>query len=148
MAFNRYNSEESTDFSDCEEFDMCAGGQCSRGGRNDDNGNGCGTSSRCNCANGNCGDGRQGGGSCGCRTVLPFDPSSIENILLMIFEKFNFRVLMEERACSAVLVTAGFAIAGGLFGKHLGGKVGAAVGGAVGGACGIGVVGKCDSTVL
>lgn len=125
MACHRSNSEDSSDYSDSGEFDMCAGGQCSHDGR------------------GNC-----GGGSCGdCDTILPFDASSIENILLMIFDKFNFRLLMEERTRSAVLITAGLAIAGGLIGQHVGGKVAAAVGGAVGGACGIGVVGKCGNIV-
>lgn len=66
----------------------------------------------------------------------------------MIFDKFDFQLLMEERTRSAMLVTAGFAIAGGLLGKHVGGKVGAAVGGAVGGACGITVVGKCGDIML
>lgn len=139
MACPRNNSEDSNEFSDCEEFDMCAGGQCSRGGRS---GGSCGGGS---CNSGSCSGGSCGSGTCGIRTMLPFDPSSIEKILLMIFEKFNFRMLIEERTRGAILVTAGFAIAGGLFGKHVGGNVGAAVGGAVGGACGIGVVGKCGN---
>lgn len=153
MAFHRNNSEESSEYSDCEEYDMCWGGQCSRGARSDGGNSGCNCSGRCTCAGSSSGarsrgGGSCGGGSCGRGGMLPFDPTSIENILLMIFEKFNFRVLMEERARSAILVTAGFAIAGGLFGKHFGGKVGAAVGGAVGGACGIGVVGKFNSIIL
>ncbi|XP_063619152.1 uncharacterized protein LOC134791952 [Cydia splendana] len=73
--------------------------------------------------------------------VLPFDPSSLENLILSIVDKFDFRVLMRnERTRDAALVTAGFALAGGLIGKMYGGRMGAAVGGAVGGACGIGVV--------
>lgn len=162
MSCHSYNCGDSSDFSDCEEFDMYSGGQCSRGGcgdasRGDVNcsGGSCSRSSRNSggsCGGGNCGSGRCGGGSCGggsggLGTLLPFDPSSIEKILLMIFDKFNFRMLIEERTRSAMLVTAGFAIAGGLLGKHVGGKVGAAVGGAVGGACGIGVVGKSCNIV-
>ncbi|KAI8437290.1 hypothetical protein MSG28_011662 [Choristoneura fumiferana] len=74
-------------------------------------------------------------------TGLPFDPSSIEDIILKISDKFNFRVLMNsEKAKGAVLVTTGLALAGGLIGKAYGGKMGAAVGGAVGGVCGIGLV--------
>ncbi|XP_047994021.1 uncharacterized protein LOC125232409 [Leguminivora glycinivorella] len=73
--------------------------------------------------------------------VLPFDPLSIENLILSVVDKFDFRVMMtNERTRDAILVTAGFALAGGLIGKMCGGRMGAAVGGAVGGACGIGVV--------
>ncbi|XP_061725079.1 uncharacterized protein LOC133531018 [Cydia pomonella] len=73
--------------------------------------------------------------------VLPFDPLSLENLILSMVDKFDFRVLMNnERTRDAMLVTAGFALAGGLIGKMYGGRMGAAVGGAVGGACGIGVV--------
>lgn len=149
MASPPYDSEDSSDYSDSEDFDLvCEGGRCSyvsRGG---------GSSSSCSCSGGGCGRPSSGGRSCGSggcgsggggfSSVLPFNPSSIEEILLMIFDKFNFRVLMEERTRGAVLITAGFAIAGGIFGKHVGGNVGAAVGGAVGGVCGIGVVGKCN----
>ncbi|VVC96874.1 unnamed protein product [Leptidea sinapis] len=72
---------------------------------------------------------------------LPFDPPSLENIILSITDKFNFRVILNDgRAKKAVLVTAGLSIAGALIGNRVGGKVGAAVGGAVGGACGLGVV--------
>lgn len=73
--------------------------------------------------------------------ALPFDPTSIEKIILSISDLFDFRVIMsDERAAGALLVTTGLAIAGGLLGRHYGGKIGAAVGGAVGGACGLGVV--------
>lgn len=75
--------------------------------------------------------------------TLPFDPTSIENIILSISDKFDFRVIMsDDRTKGALLVTAGLTIAGGLLGRHYGGKVGAAVGGAIGGACGLGIIGK------
>ncbi|XP_053613839.1 uncharacterized protein LOC128677186 [Plodia interpunctella] len=75
--------------------------------------------------------------SCG----LPFDPTALENIILKISDKFNFRmVLNDERAKTALMVTSGLTLAGTLIGRHYGGKVGAAVGGAVGGACGLGIV--------
>ncbi|XP_046972298.1 uncharacterized protein LOC124539033 [Vanessa cardui] len=75
--------------------------------------------------------------SCG----LPFDPTSLENIILTISDQFNFRILLNDgRAKSAFLVTTGLTLAGTLIGKHYGGKIGAAVGGAVGGVCGLGVV--------
>ncbi|KAM3959312.1 uncharacterized protein ACR2FA_006618 [Aphomia sociella] len=75
--------------------------------------------------------------SCG----LPFDPTSIENVILTICDKFDFRVVMnDERAKGALMVTTGLALAGTLIGRYYGGKFGAAVGGAVGGACGIGII--------
>lgn len=76
---------------------------------------------------------------------LPFDPSSIESIILKISDKFNFRVLMmssAKKAKGAALVTKGLALAGGVIGKAYGGKMGAAVGRAVGGVCGFGLVGE------
>ncbi|KAJ8709426.1 hypothetical protein PYW07_009252 [Mythimna separata] len=84
----------------------------------------------------------RGARACGRSDVtLPFDPSSIENVILTISDMFDFRVIMsDERAKGALLVTTGLAIAGGLIGRHYGGKIGAAVGGAVGGACGLGIV--------
>lgn len=82
------------------------------------------------------------GGTCG-TPVLPFDPSSIEKVILAISDSFDFRVVLsDERTKGALLVTTGFTIAGGLIGRHYGGKIGAAVGGAIGGACGLGIVGK------
>ena len=85
-------------------------------------------------------------GCCSSRTTsaaLPFDPSSIENVILTISDAFDFRVLMsDERTKGALLVTTGLAIAGGLIGRHYAGKMGAALGGAVGGACGLGIVGE------
>ncbi|CAG9793190.1 unnamed protein product [Diatraea saccharalis] len=74
-------------------------------------------------------------------TALPFDPTSLENVILTISDCFDFRVIMsDDRVKGAVLVTTGLALAGGLIGRHYGGKVGAAVGGAIGGACGLGFV--------
>ncbi|CAG5056935.1 unnamed protein product [Parnassius apollo] len=74
-------------------------------------------------------------------SALPFDPISLENIILNITDKFDFRVIWnDQRAKSALLVTTGLTVAGTLIGKHYGGKVGATIGGAVGGACGIGFV--------
>ncbi|KAL4719756.1 hypothetical protein ACJJTC_013316 [Scirpophaga incertulas] len=76
-------------------------------------------------------------GSC----ALPFDPSSLEEIILSISDTFDFRVIMkDERSKTALLLTGGLAVAGGLVGRHYGGKLGAAVGGAIGGACGLGIV--------
>ncbi|KAF9794956.1 hypothetical protein SFRURICE_005191 [Spodoptera frugiperda] len=82
------------------------------------------------------------GGGCGVASAaLPFDPASIENVILSISDSFDFRVIMsDERTKGAFLVTTGLAIAGGLIGRHYGGRIGAAVGGAVGGACGLGIV--------
>ncbi|XP_034836123.1 uncharacterized protein [Maniola hyperantus] len=82
------------------------------------------------------------GGSCSRGpSNLPFDPRSIENLILSISDQFNFRVLLNDsRTKKAVLVTAGLTLAGSLIGKHYGGKAGAAVGGAIGGVCGLGVV--------
>ncbi|XP_026753207.1 uncharacterized protein LOC113513413 [Galleria mellonella] len=75
--------------------------------------------------------------SCG----LPFDPTSLENVILTICDKFDFRIVLNDnRAKGALIVTTGLAVAGTLIGRHYGGKVGAVVGGAVGGACGIGVI--------
>lgn len=75
--------------------------------------------------------------------ALPFDPESLENIILDLTDKFNFRVIWsDQRAKSALLVTTGLAVAGSLIGKHYGGNMGAAIGGAVGGACGVGFVSK------
>lgn len=72
---------------------------------------------------------------------LPFDPSSLENIILLISDNFDFRVILsDERAKSALIVTTGLTLAGGFIGRHYGGKIGAAVGGAIGGVCGLGVV--------
>ncbi|PZC77433.1 uncharacterized protein LOC110376752 [Helicoverpa armigera] len=72
---------------------------------------------------------------------LPFDPACIEKVILSISDAFDFRVVLsDERTKSALLVTTGLALAGGLIGRHYGGKIGAAVGGAVGGACGLGIV--------
>ncbi|CAK1545377.1 unnamed protein product [Leptosia nina] len=85
----------------------------------------------------------RGARSCGITgaCTLPFDPTSIENLILSVTDMFDFRVLMSDKKVQgAVLVTTGLSIAGALIGKHYGGKVGAAVGGAVGGACGLGVV--------
>ncbi|CAG4985441.1 unnamed protein product [Colias eurytheme] len=82
-------------------------------------------------------------GLCGISSgnALPFDPSSIEKVILSISDQFNFRVILNDgRARSAVMITTGLTLAGALIGRHYGGKVGAAVGGAVGGACGLGVV--------
>uniref|UniRef100_A0A2A4K3X1 Glycine zipper 2TM domain-containing protein n=1 Tax=Heliothis virescens TaxID=7102 RepID=A0A2A4K3X1_HELVI len=80
------------------------------------------------------------GGRCG-NPALPFDPASIENVILTISDAFDFRVILsDERTKGALLVTTGLALAGGLIGRHYGGKIGAAVGGAVGGACGLGIV--------
>lgn len=74
---------------------------------------------------------------------LPFDPASIENVILSITDQFNFRVLLNENNVKkAMLITAGLTLAGSLIGKHYGGKAGAMVGGAVGGACSVGVIGK------
>lgn len=85
----------------------------------------------------------RGGGCGGGSAALPFDPASIENVILSISDSFDFRVIMsDERTKGAFLVTTGLAIAGGLIGRHYGGRIGAAVGGAVGGACGLGIVGK------
>ncbi|CAH0731297.1 unnamed protein product, partial [Brenthis ino] len=76
-------------------------------------------------------------GTCG----LPFDPTSLENVILSISDKFNFRIILNDsRAKNAILVTTGLTLAGTLIGKHYGGKIGAAVGGAVGGVCGLGIV--------
>lgn len=81
-------------------------------------------------------------GTCGLPS-LPFDPTSLENIILSISDKFNFRILFNDsKVRGAVLVTTGLTLAGTLIGRHYGGKIGAAVGGAVGGACGLGIVGK------
>lgn len=75
--------------------------------------------------------------------ALPFDPASLENIILTICDKFDFRVILsDDRAKGALLVTSGLTLAGGLIGRHYGGKIGAAVGGAIGGVCGLGIVGK------
>lgn len=75
--------------------------------------------------------------------ALPFDPSSLENIILKISDQFDFRVLWKSpRAKAALIVTAGLAVAGSLIGNHYGGKTGAAIGGVVGGACGAGLVSK------
>ncbi|CAH4027367.1 uncharacterized protein LOC123710039 [Pieris brassicae] len=72
---------------------------------------------------------------------LPFNPSMIEDLILSITDKFNFRVVMSDRRVkNAVLVTTGLSVAGALIGKYYGGKTGAVVGGAVGGVCGLGVV--------
>ncbi|CAH2268518.1 uncharacterized protein LOC120633635 [Pararge aegeria] len=116
----------SSDYSDSDtenEFDICcAGGSCSRG------------SGACSRESGPC---ALLTGSSG----LPFDPTSIENVILSISDQFNFRVLLNDsRAQKAVLITAGLTLAGSLIGKHYGGKAGAAVGGAIGGVCGLGVV--------
>lgn len=74
--------------------------------------------------------------------ALPFDPTSLENVILMISDTFDFRVVLSDgRAQAALLVTTGLTLAGGFIGRHYGGKVGAMVGGAVGGACGLGIVG-------
>lgn len=74
---------------------------------------------------------------------LPFDPTSLENIILSLCDKFDFRVILNDnRVKSAVLVTTGLTFAGTLIGRHYGGKFGAAVGGAVGGVCGVGIVGE------
>lgn len=73
---------------------------------------------------------------------LPFDPTSIENIILLITDKFDFRVVMnDKRVKNTLLVATGLSVAGALIGNHYGGKKGALVGGAVGGVCGLGVVG-------
>ncbi|KPI97645.1 hypothetical protein RR46_07392 [Papilio xuthus] len=73
--------------------------------------------------------------------ALPFDPTSLENIILKISDQFNFRVLWKSpRAKAALMVTAGLTVAGSLIGNHYGGKTGAAIGGVVGGACGVGLV--------
>ncbi|XP_068619452.1 uncharacterized protein [Battus philenor] len=72
---------------------------------------------------------------------LPFDHSVIENIILQISDKFDFRVLWNNRRMRrAFLVTAGLSVAGSIIGSHYGGKQGAAIGGVVGGACGVGFV--------
>ncbi|XP_013194218.1 uncharacterized protein LOC106137841 [Amyelois transitella] len=72
---------------------------------------------------------------------LPFDPMSIENIILALSDQFDFRVVLnDERARTALMVTSGLTLAGTLIGRHYGGKVGAAVGGVVGGACGLGII--------
>lgn len=92
-------------------------------------------------------DGRccgQSNGSDAAMAKLPFDPTSLENLILAISDKFDFRVVLnDERTRGALLMTAGLTIAGGFIGRHYGGKMGAAVGGAIGGACGLGIVGKC-----
>lgn len=75
--------------------------------------------------------------------ALPFDSTSIENVILSLSDQFDFRVVLSDgRAKNAMLVTTGLTLAGSLIGKHYGGKIGAAVGGAVGGVCGLGIVGK------
>ncbi|OWR48764.1 uncharacterized protein LOC116778992 [Danaus plexippus] len=80
---------------------------------------------------------QRGSGTC----ALPFDPTSIENIILSISDQFNFRILLNDsRVKSAIAITTGLTLAGSLIGKHYGGKVGAAVGGAVGGVCGLGII--------
>ncbi|CAH2095566.1 unnamed protein product [Euphydryas editha] len=72
---------------------------------------------------------------------LPFDPTSLENIILSLSDKFDFRIILNNgRVKSAVLVTTGLTLAGTMIGKHYGGKFGAAVGGAVGGICGVGII--------
>lgn len=74
---------------------------------------------------------------------LPFDPASLEKMILKLCDAFDFRVVMnEERSKNAMLVTTGLTLAGTIIGKHYGGKLGAALGGAVGGVCGLGIVGK------
>ncbi|XP_075984917.1 uncharacterized protein LOC142982341 [Anticarsia gemmatalis] len=73
--------------------------------------------------------------------ALPFDPANIENVILAISDRFDFRVVMNSgQAKQAAMITTGLTIAGGLLGRHFGGKVGAAVGGAIGGVCGVGIV--------
>ncbi|XP_023954003.2 uncharacterized protein LOC112057715 [Bicyclus anynana] len=73
-------------------------------------------------------------------SALPFDPASIENIILAISDQFNFRILLNDsRVKKAAIITAGLTLAGSMIGKHYGGKAGAAVGGAIGGVCGLGV---------
>lgn len=75
--------------------------------------------------------------------ALPFDPTSLENIILTICDNFDFRlVLSSDRAKGALIVTTGLTFAGGMLGRYYGGRVGAMVGGAVGGVCGLGIVGK------
>ncbi|XP_059048296.1 uncharacterized protein LOC131843637 [Achroia grisella] len=78
---------------------------------------------------------------------LPFDPTSIENLILKIADKFDFRVVLNDgRARGALVVTTGLALAGALLGHHYGGKLGEGgrkwggiAGGVVGGACGAGL---------
>ncbi|KOB79140.1 Uncharacterized protein OBRU01_00994 [Operophtera brumata] len=73
--------------------------------------------------------------------ALLFNPTSLENIILTLSDKFDVRVILSsERARGALLVTTGLTLAGGMLGRHYGGKIGAAVGGAIGGVCGLGFV--------
>ncbi|XP_049885738.1 uncharacterized protein LOC126380389 [Pectinophora gossypiella] len=71
---------------------------------------------------------------------LPFDPTELQDVILSISDRFDFRVIMSEgKAKNALIITTGLTIAGTVIGRRYGGNIGAALGGAMGGACGLGI---------